>query len=610
MESLPKMIDEMDLKVKPNEAIKLENENYKIILKPNWKGEPTDKWIVSAYIKKEKGESISSTPFTKEDNLHLNSNAIIPHSKPFASTKANFTKEQWQAGDRGLERLEQSREVIKESLKPIKETLENLPATNIPQDISIDDFLNSLDNFQNKENFIAHLQSKPDAQSRLAYLNLVEPTFTKPDFKFSKFENGAQKEKRIKKFTDGKDFFYLLATKDNDKTLLTGFKTNKINTILKEFEGVRADIIQAFIRQGSKQEAWATKGNIIPHSKPFASANFTKEQWQVGDNEAFTQAIKEFGENYPQFYRKGSEAIEHLLQKRSGQVQGAFYREDLGDITLVWGDSKAGLEHILQRRTQDFLKLGFPQAQAEAKALEFIKSLPEIIQKGEIEKGSNRVFLNTNDKRAVVALDYKGEKNNWVVTAYINEPKANVSAYPHQNIQTLNTSSPIVEKPLNSNAIIPHSKPFASTKANFTKEQWQNLTTQEKIKAFKDQRAREKAQIAEASDYLKVKHAGRIDAKRNEKLLNRAKYPLVEAADSTHPLSTNSSRYMPTGANALSKDDGIIPQNAKLDKATQGRTQKQEAFNAINNIQKEVNESYSNGSNSGNNINDATLYRG
>ncbi|MDE5603777.1 MAG: hypothetical protein K2I71_07705, partial [Helicobacter sp.] len=39
--------------------------------------------------------------------------------------------------------------------------------------------------------------------------------------------------------------------------------------------------------------------------------------------------IKEFGENYPQFCHKGQEAIEHLLQTKSGQVQGAFYRKDL-----------------------------------------------------------------------------------------------------------------------------------------------------------------------------------------------------------------------------------------------------------------------------------------
>ncbi|MDY2584288.1 hypothetical protein [Helicobacter sp.] len=281
------------------------------------------------------GEALRVNPSNPLDKASGFDNAIIQQNNPIANTKANFTKEQWQARARGLERLEQSREVIKESLKPIKETLENLPATNIPQGISIDDFLNSLDNFQNKENFIAHLQSKPDAQSRLAYLNLVEPTFTKPDFKFSKFENGAQKEKRIKKFTDGKDFFYLLATKDNDKTLLTGFKTNKINTILKEFEGVRADIIQAFIRQGSKQEAWATKSNIIQQNNPIANtkANFTKEQWQNLTTQEKIQAFKD------QRARQKAQKAEAEAQEQAKKE--AIYQENLNAIQAQ-KDSNAG----------------------------------------------------------------------------------------------------------------------------------------------------------------------------------------------------------------------------------------------------------------------------
>ena len=219
--------------------------------------------------------------------------------------------------------------------------------------------------------------------------------------------------------------------------------------------------------------------------------------------------------------------------------------------------------------------------------------MPEIIQKGEIEKGSNRVFLNTNDKRAVVALDYKGEKNNWVVTAYINEPKANVSAYPHQNIQTLNTSSTIVEKPLNSNAIIPHSKPFASTKANFTKEQWQNLTTQEKIKAFKDQIAREKAQIAEAQaqeqakrEALYKKKIESIQAQRDSnagKAINEVDLNLGDSIEYTH--------LKPTRINLENKDypaEFVIINKEDLKPnfnttGTQGRTQKQE--NVIKDIQ-------------------------
>ncbi|MDD7296977.1 MAG: hypothetical protein PUG77_06790, partial [Helicobacter bilis] len=38
---------------KPNEATKIETQDYKLILKQNWSGEPLEnKWLVTAYIKK------------------------------------------------------------------------------------------------------------------------------------------------------------------------------------------------------------------------------------------------------------------------------------------------------------------------------------------------------------------------------------------------------------------------------------------------------------------------------------------------------------------------------------------------------------------------------
>lgn len=57
---------------------------------------------------------------------------------------------------------------------------------------------------------------------------------------------------QVKKFSDGKDFFYLLVSMEDGKILITGFKTSKLNTIKKELEC--ADIIQTFIQQGSKQK--------------------------------------------------------------------------------------------------------------------------------------------------------------------------------------------------------------------------------------------------------------------------------------------------------------------------------------------------------------------
>ncbi|HEC1546538.1 TPA: hypothetical protein R1X38_001387, partial [Campylobacter upsaliensis] len=136
--------------------------------------------------------------------------------------------------------------------KEARDFLEELSPSPVPKQISIDEFLNTLENFKNKENFLKHIEKDP---KRKNYLNLIEPTLKEPDIAFKKLENGVEKEKFIKKFSDGKDFFYLLATKDNKETILTAFKTDKINTILKEFN---ADIIPTFIRQGSKGKAAGT----------------------------------------------------------------------------------------------------------------------------------------------------------------------------------------------------------------------------------------------------------------------------------------------------------------------------------------------------------------
>ncbi|TQR28472.1 hypothetical protein DMB92_09130, partial [Campylobacter sp. MIT 99-7217] len=143
--------------------------------------------------------------------------------------------------------------------KQLFETLKNYQGSKVPKNISIDEFLNTLSEVENKNNFVDHLLSKQDAEARLSFLNLVEPSLKDFDVKITKVENGQIKEKMIKKFSDDKDFFYLLVSKDDGKILLTGFKTDKMNTLLKEFKDfekveLNADIIQTFIQQGSKQD--------------------------------------------------------------------------------------------------------------------------------------------------------------------------------------------------------------------------------------------------------------------------------------------------------------------------------------------------------------------
>ena len=117
--------------------------------------------------------------------------------------------------------------------------------------------------------------------------------------------------------------------------------------------------------------------------------------------------IKEFGTNYAEFYHDGGNAIKKLLAEKQGQVAGAFYKDGLGDIDLVWGNEKMGLAHILARRSEQW---------GEEKAIRFINHLAENIEKGSINVGKNgRAQINT--ELTTIVID-KNKDNRFILTAY------------------------------------------------------------------------------------------------------------------------------------------------------------------------------------------------
>lgn len=136
------------------------------------------------------------------------------------------------------------------------------------------------------------------------------------------------------------------------------------------------------------------------------------------EQELNIQPLKEFGENYAEYYHDGKGALQKLLIEKQGQVAGAFHRKDLGDIDLVWGDGNFGLSHIVNRREEDFIKQGLNKIEAKNKALNFIKEIENIINNGNVKKGNNRAFIEVKNSRVMVALDYKGKDKKWIITAY------------------------------------------------------------------------------------------------------------------------------------------------------------------------------------------------
>lgn len=130
------------------------------------------------------------------------------------------------------------------------------------------------------------------------------------------------------------------------------------------------------------------------------------------EQELNIQPLKEFGENYTEYYHDGKGALQKLLIEKQGQVAGAFHRKDLGDIDLVWGEvidkikhKGYGLSHIIDEHPELDLNI-----------------IPEIIEKGEIVQRKNREkSINIVFKDYILGLNKgfnKNGENQWIVTAF------------------------------------------------------------------------------------------------------------------------------------------------------------------------------------------------
>ncbi|MGL2594580.1 DUF3519 domain-containing protein [Helicobacter pylori] len=96
-------------------------------------------------------------------------------------------------------------------------------------------------------------------------------------------------------------------------------------------------------------------------------------------------------------------------------------------MDLVWGTPKTkdsngyGLAHIIERRTANKINQGASEAEAKEYAVNIVKSIPEVLEKG--TKGTDhlgRVFVDYDNKRVGLNNIWKNEKleNHWVISSY------------------------------------------------------------------------------------------------------------------------------------------------------------------------------------------------
>ncbi|EAK5115454.1 DUF3519 domain-containing protein [Campylobacter upsaliensis] len=307
-----------------------------------------------------------------------------------------------------------------------KEFLEELSPSAMPKQISIDEFLNTLENFKNKENFLKHIEKDP---KRKDYLNLIEPTLKEPDIAFKKLENGVEKEKFIKKFSDGKDFFYLLATKDNKETILTAFKTDKINTILKEFN---ADIIPTFIRQGSKGKAAGTTNEGI----------ITQPLFKSKEAREFLELV----EGFHKLYKNDASIAKNLVQGTSEKLSTSIATSAEGAIKQKV--VKGAFDPIF-RLLPDKILFGLFAKQIQGGALRYHlkKALSRSLNyddfKIKLEKELKRTNFNSNTSRLIDEFmqnleDFNREKEQFLEAKRIEQ--ARIKEEEQARINTIKTA--------------------------------------------------------------------------------------------------------------------------------------------------------------------------
>ncbi|MUU47500.1 DUF3519 domain-containing protein, partial [Helicobacter pylori] len=230
--------------------------------------------------------------------------------------------------------------------------------------------------------------------------------------------------------------------KKNELVLKTMYKSNgdyKDNNAYKKFSSTLTLNADAKVNHGLSSHSGATEN---PTQKPLTSQedllkrteNLNETTPKPTNLSPLEQAnaekllklqhaitpLKEFGKNYPEFSLKPKEALEKLLQEKNGQVAGAAYREDLGGIDLVWGNKDYGLEHILKRREDQAIGKGLNETEAKEYALNVVKSIPEIIDKGVKVDNNGRIAIEYQHMR--VGLNDKWDnqklKNKWVISSY------------------------------------------------------------------------------------------------------------------------------------------------------------------------------------------------
>lgn len=168
---------------------------------------------------------------------------------------------------------------------------------------------------------------------------------------------------------------------------------------------LHADSNGRFISK-EEQEAKREEVEKIYNSDPNSKDN---EESEDSKSPSIDELLGEEFKGY-----KGQAAVDKLMKEKRGHVKGAFHREDIGDIDLLWGNDSLGLQHIVKRRQEQKIE---PE--------KFLQDIAEVIQSGSFREKNDRgnfEFMK-NGKVAVISPELWGNKIIFLLTAFKTHSK-------------------------------------------------------------------------------------------------------------------------------------------------------------------------------------------
>ena len=222
--------------------------------------------------------------------------------------------------------------------------------------------------------------------------------------------------------------------------------------------------------------------NLTNTAKSFSDKGIKEIRSEIEKLNGITP-IKEFGENYAEFYHNGKGAIQKLLKEKKGQVAGAFYREDIGDVTLPWGE--------VFRKGEKIKGYGVAKI-IEKHGKEILNKLPKIFETGNLIK-QNDVHYRIESGNYVVGLssEFKGEKHNFVLTAFErNERKTDIFTDPSfraasDDLATNSDKGIIPQNPNDAASNLPKPEDIIAKHPNVERELDESITAMRK-ESFND----------------------------------------------------------------------------------------------------------------------------